>query len=363
MTLYSGGTTLEVINRYGDVANLLMDIAMSPSQKAALGRVVGAAEDGSSAGHTITVAASAAATTYKRTYVIPLMSFLSSTKMIDLGELLQGFRMEITWAAENVACRKYSSNGTIATNAPTSTYTISDVGLIHTLVELDQSGVAMVNSMKDPVNGTLYFGKSYRYTSMPISAAGEVTIPGNQRLSSITAAFARFRNLSTSTTLNSTASVNPNASYYQWRFGSVVMPQRVVNLDQNDGGYGHAYRNLMSTMNLWSTSSSGCSVGYAAGGNNYYYVREGGAVASNGVIDDATINTGALGGGMFAIGLDTELFSNRSDVLLSGTSTLAAPFYLTLNISATPAATVVADIWAQHDVIMQVRAGQVVVRL
>lgn len=367
ITLYAGGQVIETISNYGDIANLMMNLAMSPSQKAALGSVIGADSNGSVYGHTINIST---AGTYVRTFVLPLMSFLSSTKMIDLSEILSGLRFEITWASTANSYYRWKTNigsgsvGTNVINASPNTNYISDVGLIHSVVELDQSGVAMVNAMKSP-EGTLYFGRSFRNTQYSLTAAGDQTIPGNNRLSSIVAAYARFRTKSSTTTINTRSSANPNAGYYNWRFGSVQFPQRNVNLDTNDGGYAHAYRNLIQSVNSWATPASGCALGFlppqtvttgvptVASASSYYNTREGGANTLTGVLDDA------LGFGTFAIGQDLELFANRGDVLLSGVSTLASPFYLNLNVLTAPSATCLVDIWAHHDLIMVVRNGQV----
>lgn len=360
ITLYCGGAVIETISNYSDIANLMMNLAMSSSQKANLGSVIGADSNGSVYGHTFDVST---AGTYKRTFVLPLMSFLSSTKMIDLSEILSGLRFEITFASQaNSYYIWKTAQGTSGAN--TATHTITDVGLIHSIVELDQSGVAMVNAMKSP-EGTLYFGRSFRNTQFSLTAAGDQTIPGNNRLSSIVAAYARFRTKSTATNANPRSSANPNAGYYNWRFGSVQFPQRNVNLDTNDGGYAHAYRNLLQSVNSWATPASGCALGFlppatvttsvptVASASSYYNTREAGAVTGSGILDDA------LGFGTFALGVDLELFANRSDVLLSGVSTLASPFYLNLNVLTAPSATCLVDIWAHHDLIMVVRNGQV----
>lgn len=354
LAVYSGGSTLEIINNYSDISNLMMDLSLSPSQKSGLNRIVGAADDGSNDGHLMTfTGGNNAVVKQTRTFVLPLNCFLANCKMIDLSELLQGFRFEITWASESAAARK--SDASNATPTMTSSFAITDVQLVHTLVELDAVGRAMVDATKDPVNGTMYFGKTFRYTTQSVNSAGEITIPGNQRLSSIVAAYARCRTI-TDTKLNTRSSANPNANWYQFRFGSVVMPQVVVNLDQNDGGYAHAARNILSTINSWGSSASGCALLYATGGFNRYFTREGGANTTTGIQDDSS------GNGNFAIGVDTELFSNRSDVLLSGVSTLANPFYLTLSIGTAPTAACIVDLWAHCDVIMIVRGGQVIVR-
>jgi hypothetical protein len=369
VNLYAGGQLIESISNYADIANLMMNLALSPSQKAALGSVIGADPNGSVYGHTIDIS-NAPTTAYKRTFVIPLMSFLSSTKMIDLSEILSGFRLEITWAsAVNSIYAWKTAIGTATARVPT--WELSDVGLIHSIVELDQSGVAMVNAMKSP-EGTLYFGRSFRNTSANIpNASGDIVLAGNNRLSSIVAAYARFRpafseNATTKLYLvNGRSSANPDANYYQWRFGSVSFPQRQVNLENNDGGYAHAYRNLLQSVNSWATPASGCALGFlppatvttgvptVASATSYYNTKVGGANTDTGVLDDG------LGFGTFAIGQDLELFANRGDVLLSGVSTLASPFYLQMNIASTINKSLTCDIWAHHDLIMVVRNGQV----
>ncbi len=365
LALYCGSTSVELVNQYGSLANLLMNVGMSPSQKASLGRVIGAAEDGSPDGLAFSIAPSAASATYKRTFCLPLMTALATGKMIDMSEITQGFRYEVTWASETAATRKYTSNATPSTGAPTATYTITDAQLVYNMVELDAAGQAMVAASKDPANGTLYAMKSYRYTSANLTSAGELTAPCNWRLSSITALFARFRHLSTSTVYNSLQSVNPNLLNYVWRVGSVNIPQRVVTLDNTntgvggEAGYADAYAKLLSTMHLWSSSASGCAIGYSSGGTNRFFVREGGAVANQGIADDAAGATN----GTFAIGQDTELFSNRSDVILSGMSTLAQPAFFQAVCGTAPGASVVVDLFSQFDLILQIRGGQAIVRL
>lgn len=352
LVTYVGGQTIDSIQNYSDIATLLLNLGVSSSQKSALGRVIGASDNGNNAGHVINVAT---AGTYRRTFCLPLLSFLTSTKMMDLGDLGTDIRFDITWASTMNAISKYlNARGTpMVTNLGVD-YQISNVSLIHTIVELDSAGQAMVDSMKSPT-GTLYFGKSFRYSSytIPAGATGEMVVPGNQRLSSITAALARFRTIS-STSYNSRSSVNPNSLYYSWRFGSVQIPQRNVPLDQAGqcGGYSQAFRNLMACRNMWSSPAAGC----ALNATDDYFTHEAAAVATTGI----AVQTDSTG--QFALGADTEVFQNRG-MLLAGTSTLANPFFLNLNVGTALTNACTVDIWAEHDVILSVGAGGVTVRI
>jgi hypothetical protein len=180
----------------------------------------------------------------------------------------------------------------------------------------------------------------------------------------------RFRNIPTTVQgANATAgyrssSVNPNLSQYYFKIGQSVIPNKPVYLINGSGTgtltgtYSEAYAELQKAFHTLGTAHGASSMAY-----NQYNV----AVTANGNIPAGyAINTlrsqGVLdtSNNNFMIGQELESFAHKSNVILSGISTLNTNLFFTGTINSgatTGASNITADVIGMHDLILIIENG------
>jgi hypothetical protein len=130
---------------------------------------------------------------------------------------------------------------------------------------------------------------------------------------------------------------NPMITNYYWRVGSLLIPQKPVNLinSKTTGGYAEAYAETMRAMHSLGNASYGSILGtivYNVADTADATVGDGGT--NNGVI---AINTGSNSyKNGFIICQELETFCQRGDVLLSGMNTLGSQVFFECNIGTAP---------------------------
>ena len=171
--------------------------------------------------------------------------------------------------------------------------------------------------------------KTFRHASsyLPSATAGEWSTMIPFRAASLTALYARFRNQATAVqgadgtaAYRKGSSVNPNFSSYYFRVGSSLMPNKPIYLTNGSlvGGGGEAFAELLKSFHSLQSS-----IGNSALINNQYNVATTAASGwSAAFAPGSKASTQDTHNNAFLIGLELESFSNRSDLILSGVSTL-----------------------------------------
>jgi hypothetical protein len=373
MNSYIATYPVDSISGWGDVSTFLLNLGINTSEKASLGRVIGAAPDGSTTGHVMNMAAVGE---YRRTFTLPLMSFFSSTKFMNLGSLNSDIRFDLTLAQTLDAVTRCLTPAIVAPTAfgdvvttvnaintavlnprgvlPVANvalgYTVQNIRLQYSIIELEGSGVALVESLRQqeqPGAMTTYFGRSYKTStvSIPNGTTGNFDANVCMKLASLTGAYARFRWL-TAVNTNVRASTNPNAGSATWQIGNTM--DKPVFLDQvgQAGGYADAFRSLATSRAAWGGAKAGSAIAW----NDWYHTHQ----AAN--ADETGVRIGTSQSS-FALGYEGEAFPQEDFVSGTAVNNVA----LKLQFAAATALTL-CDIILEHDVLVSIQNGQVIVR-
>jgi hypothetical protein len=209
---------------------------------------------------------------------------------------------------------------------------------------------------------------SYRNASayLPSASSGEISTLLGIRCASLTQLLARFRNRATAgqghddnAAYRKSSSINPNLSYYYFKIGSQMLPQKPVYLTnaQSCKFGSEAFAELLKGFHSLSSN-----IGNSAITNNMYNVSTtagGGWNQAYGVMAKSAPTNFGTEANAFMIGLECQTFSNRNDTILSGVSTLNTPIYLTTATipSLTFGTDINLDVFAQMDMILCIQDG------
>jgi hypothetical protein len=262
---------------------------------------------------------------------------VNASKCIPLGLLNSPIRIELTTSANDDAIY-YGTAGAGAV------WQLVNVELVCTFIELNDD---IPHDKSQPV---YISSKSWRQASayMPSATSGEFTTLLPFRFSSLCGLYAKFLNQSSAVQgANATAayrkssSINPNLSSYYFRVGnSGIIPNKPVYLINGSlvGTGAEGYAQLLASFHALSSSIGNSAINFGQY-NVCATATQGWALCSvpgskaNGVVD-THFNS-------FHIGQELETFSNRSDTILSGVSTLNTQTFFTgiINSGATAGGT------------------------
>lgn len=293
LDIYHSSNLLEQISEYGQLANMLLDVQLSQSEKAGLSPMIGS---NSQTYSLINVAApanytSGTTTTFSGGYVtpgdrsgqpiatdtsfdtavpytfcLPILSGVIGTggsgKMLPLGKLSSPIRIEF-YTAENDDAIYYGTSGVGAK------WQITNVELCACYVEL-------LDDSFDQDRGVEYISTStYRNSSTTIqsSTAGEITNLLPFRASSIKSLYARFlpftraaQGADATAAYRKSSSINCNMSSYSFRVGSSIYPNKPVYLFSSQQQTGaEAYTELLKSFHALSSTNVNTSLLF----NNY----------------------------------------------------------------------------------------------
>jgi len=386
LDIYNSSNLLETINEYGQLANFLMDTSLTQSDKAGLSALLGTngssvsmstaatgaagvavaqvQQAGDRSGLSIATASTANgfghATAIPYTFCLPVLSGVvgvNASKMLPVGQIVNPIRCE--FYLSNLDDAFYTGNGGVGLN-----WQLVNVEFCVCYVELQDDSLDMRSA---PGEAQYISTTTYRQTpvSIPTATAGEFTAMLPFRCSSLNALYGRFRNCSASVQgANGTAcyrkssSVNPSIASYYFRIGSSMYPNKPVYLISNGivGSGSEGYAELLKSFHALSSSIGNTALTYA----NYNVCTTatlGWALAYAPAIKLSSQVPDTYGNA-FAIGLELQSFSNRSDTILSGISTLNSQVFFTgtINNGATAGGAagnnIVADFFAQMDMIL-----------
>jgi len=375
LDIYNSSNLLETINEYGQLANFLMDTSLTQSDKAGLSALLGTNPNS----HTVlgvnppaqwysvptthtpgdrsglpmaTTIAVADAIPY--TFCLPVLSGVvgvNSSKMLPVGQIVNPIRCEFYLSALNDAI--YAGGAAVA-----PTWQIVNAEFCVCYVELQDDSLDM---RAGPGEAQYIATTTYRQSpvSIPQATNGEFTAMIPFRCSSLNAIYGRFRNCQAcvqganlTAGYRKSSSINPNFSQYYFRVGSSMYPNKPVYLQGGGTGTGsEGYAELLKSFHALSSSIGNSALTF----NNYNVAQ---AAASGWAASYAIGTSKALSilpdsfANAFAIGLELQTFSNRSDTILSGVSTLNSQVFFTATCRAAVGVDIVADFFAQMDMIL-----------
>ena len=382
LDVYNSSNLIETINEYGQLSNYLIDMSLTRSDKAGMSSLIGTNAnlqiysaaaativtpfqipgDRSGMGLNSVAIASGISTAVPYTFCLPLLSGVvgvNASKMLPIGKLNAPIRLEFYLSANDDAI--YS--GTLGAGA---VWQIVNVEFCACYVEIQDDSIDQNLGVPEYISTTTYRQTS---TYLPAATSGEYTCLVPFRCSSLTALYARFRNYSNSVQgVNGTAayrkssSINPNFSQFYFRIGSSIYPNKPINLINGSlVGTGSeamaellkSFHSLSSTIGNSSITSQNYNVA-ATAVQGWNLANVPGAKTSGTV--DTHYNA-------FSIGLECESFSNRSDTILSGISTLNSQIFFTgvVNSGATVGGAsnfnYTVDFFSQMDMILVLENG------
>ena len=391
LDIYNSSNLLETINEYGQLANFLIDTSLTQSDKAGLSTLIGSnpndniqssipiGQAGQWPTNAITpvvsvevqragdrsgmsLAAVAVAGGYQAaipyTFCLPLLSGvvgINSSKMLPVGKLNAPIR-----------CEFY-----LSTNDDAVYHGVTGVGCVWNIVNAEFD-VCYVELQDDSLDAPLAQGEqeyistiTYRQAStiMPAGTTGEFTQLVPFRCASLNAIYARFRPY-TSAVQGATAtaayrkscSVNPNLSSFYWRIGSSIYPNKPIYLVNGTtvGTGAEGFAELLKSFHALSSSTGNTTLNYGQ-----YNVAQNAIQGWAANVGLGMINATATGNhyNAFAVGLELQSFSNRSDTILSGISTLNSQVYFTGTTYAAAGLQSTIDFFSQMDMILVLQDG------
>jgi hypothetical protein len=319
--------------------------------------------------------APAAGTPSRLTFCLPVLSGVWGMlldKMLPVGALNDDIRIEITWEQQllGVVYNTYA-------NAATA-WSITGVELELCYVELADDSMHIVNEVS-PLNGDLYLhGKSYRHyvSTMPVNTSGQFSTLVPQRFASTCGLIVLPRR---STEISGTlytncysigSRINPNIDSYWLRLGSLVVPQKNIILRSSSGIVGsftEAFYEIQKFFHSTNHPEMSGSIPFS------YYNKTDAINATTPTIDTAVgmggvtapglaYNAGQSAGNLalalatynqaFALALNLETYSQRSDVIISGVNTLSQQTFFECNITTPTTTTYTIDFYALFDQIL-----------
>jgi hypothetical protein len=361
ISIFHGSNLLETINQSNVLYSLLWDATLDPSQRVGLSALYGGSSDIANprAGATITATSTV---TGNLTVCIPLISAIAGVQMDKMLPLSLGddIRVEITWSNEQEGLVKSGSVGDTYITGYSTDWVIQSPEMVCTILELDQQGMAMVNSVAPPSGETVLHGQSWRsYNStMPANSSGgsfSTIVPC--RFCSMNAILLAPR-LSSTAVLKTGYSVsnriNPGISQYFWRIGGGIVPNKPVILynPNTTGGYSEGILELIKAFGVLNTPASTSSLR-----SDYYNVAKTATPQQGAVKVGTTDSTSA-----FAIGAEFNSFSGKNDVLLSGINTLSTNCFFECEVDSSGNDAMVLNFFAQYDALFVITDGLISVR-
>lgn len=320
LDVFHGSNNLESVQNYNMLMTHFLDFNYTPAQKAGLSAMYGTDPAGTRAGFQVL-----GANTNSLTICMPILSGtigLGADKYLPVGRLADDIRLEFTLESQAV--------GVYSTAALTTGWTITSFEIEAAYIELSDEGEDMVRSVA-PVSAPLYLhSTSYRsYTStLPASqSAFSALVPA--RFASLKTLIVHPRPQTTSVSATSyslSCRSNPQITSWWFRIGSALIPAKfVVQENANStGGYGETYAEIVRSFH--ALSAGGNCAGIDA---TQFNVRD--ATALTGTPVKAMETTTNSFKNAYAIALEMEGFSNRSDLIICGMNTLSQQVYFEFN--------------------------------
>ena len=335
LDVFHGSNLLESVQQYNALYTYLLDNQLTFAQRMGLSGMYGTSptvgtQASTRQGQQIAINGN------QLTVCMPILSGVVgalSDKMLPLN-LADDIRLEFTFESNNA--------GVVYTAGPAAgvQWSVLGVELELQIVELGESGMAMIDSVT-PLSQPLFLhGTSYRHyvSSLPSGTAGSYSTLVPARFASLKNLIClprRSTEITSATSYSTSSRVNPNIASYWWRVGSLIIPQKYVQLSGNSvGGYSEAFAEIQKSFHALNHAEYAGSVGWMV-----YNVAD----AADVTIGDGGTSSSvlALSTGAdsykngFAIATELEAFAQRNDTILSGINTLGSQVFFEFNSNGT----------------------------
>ena len=279
-------------------------------------------------------------------------------KMLPLN-LADDIRLEFTIESQNV--------GMVYSNAsPNTAWTITSMELELCIVEMSETGMSMIQSITPFSEPVFLHGSSYRHyvSTLASGSSGSYSTLVPARFASLKSLMLcprRNTEVSAANAYSVASRINPNIQNYWWRVGSLIIPQKYVNVQNsaNTGGYAEAFAEIQKSFHALNHSEFSGSIG-----SILYQVCDLSDNTVGGGVSDGTSavlapNTGTNSYlNAFAIAQELESFAQRNDTILSGMNTLGSQVFFEANLNSTAtAAAYTLDFFAYYDMIVILSDG------
>ena len=377
---FSSGNLLESVQAYNQVYTYLMDFQTNPSHKLGLANMYGMntlcdTPSNCRSGQTIKAGQTS-------TFCMPLLNSLlgmGADKAFPAGFLNSDVRLEITWESQTTAV--------CYTATPTGSWQVIFAELELCYIELEDTAQHMVDSITP--NGNVYLhGNSWRHyvSNLPASSTGVYSTLVPARMASIKNLILlprRSTEIVGTTSYSLSSRINPTITSWWYRVGAVLCPARPIQLsnNQNTYGYSEAFMELQKSFHSVTSPEYTGSCPYTQ-----YCVCDSaatdlgvGGIAAGGVLLPSVTTSSYANA--FALALELETFSGKSNLLLSGLNTLNSNIFFECNLGYATASALVGgggsntynailgpttaftlDFFANFDVIYVIQDGQLTSR-
>jgi hypothetical protein len=350
---FHASNLLDSCQQYNVLYNYLLDFQYNLAEKCGLANCYGTSNTASvtfaRSGLTIN---SVATGNSKYTVCMPVLSSifgLTADKFLPIGMLNDDIRIELQWESLN--------QGVVFGSATSTAWSVISAELICTIVELSDEGENMVRSQTPPESPIYLHGSSFRhYVSNLNSATSGVystLVPSRfASLKTLILCPRRSTEINDAKSYSISSRINPNISWYWWRVGGAILPQKYVVLENSNttGGFSEGFIEIMRSFHSLDSSVNASSIP-----QTYYNVTDKTA-------DTTQLTTTISTGGNsyqngFALATELESFAQRSDLLLSGANTLSSQVFFECQINTAVASQYTLDFYAQYDVIYVLENG------
>ena len=354
--VYHGSNLIETTQQYNVLYNYLLDFQYSLAERCGLANAYGTLNSNSIGfARNGTILTSVATGNAQYTACMPVLSGifgLTADKMLPVGLFTDDVRVEVTF--------EQFTQGMVMGSATSTQWTVVSAELVVTIVELSDEGEHMVRSVTPPEAPIYLHGTSFRHFTSNISAGTSgvysCLVPSRfASLKSLILCPRRALEINSSTSYSISSRINPNISYYWWRIGGAILPNKYIVLENANttGGYSEGFIEIMRSFHSLDSSVNCSSIPQP-----YYNCTD---KATDATQLTTIASTGSYSyQNAFAIAQELECFAQRSDLLISGMNTLSSQCFWECQINTATNATTgtyTLDFYAQYDVILVLENG------
>ena len=346
LNIYSGSNLLESVQQYNVLYSYLMDFQMDIANRLGASCTLGGSGTLSTASGDVRKGQSIALGK-SLTTCMPVLSGVIGTlgeKMLPLN-ISDDLRVELQLEA---------LNSSIVATLAVSPWIVSNMELVVTIVELSDAGMGMVQSVT-PFSRPVYLhSSSYRhYVATQLTTAGQGSYLVPARFASLKNLIVCPRGATQAGALNSyslSSRANPNWTQYYWRLGSLLCPQKPVNLTS---GFAESFAELQRSFHGLSNNLFSGSIQ-----STVYNVAEtaDATVGDGSYVIQLQADANSYKNG-FAIAQELESFSNRNDTILSGINCLGSSIFFEPTSTIATGQNYILDFYAYHDMILVLENG------
>ena len=341
LEVYCGSNLLESIDEYGAMYTLMMDCQVNGADRGNNHSISsGCNNDDNSICNT---RGRFIAPSGNSTYSIPLISGVvggNCPKYLPL-DTTAPLRLEVTWASVGVGGVNSGTTGAApsgtATGAPSTSndWTVTDCTYVGSIIQLDADAERVVQVQTGGTGNLAISTNTYRnYNTTLASASSSLSFLIACKATSLNAIYVIHRNQTSATggTNDAGTSVGGRSKMdmtkYQFKIGNQNAPQTQVDCADPAN---EAFQALMGSLHaIGDTTSHTCI-------NNTTYnldnVTDG---TDTNTADNVTLSS--ANDGKYAVGIELESYSHKTDVSESGVNTLGSQIFFEGTYDSTPAA-------------------------